>query len=165
MSMEISQAPALPHTQSSQPRSSTDRDPEPGTKHFPASSTKARRRRDMLVPGFRSRPPFRSWLRHSWLDIVTQLLCVLTAFILYTYAPPLMPRYFPLYPGIERTDWGQKYGKPYMAEYITTLVSAIVSFAAPAVVMGAVSLWGTREFDDGNTAVSSSSILSLHPCM
>lgn len=112
------------------------------------------RRRNAFIPGFRSRPPFKIWLHNNWLDIFTQLLCVLTAFMLYTFAPPLMPRYFPLYAGIEHSAFGIRYGKPYMAEYITTPVSAIVSYVAPLLVMGAIGLWWIRDFADGNAAVS-----------
>ncbi|KAH7401283.1 phosphatidic acid phosphatase type 2/haloperoxidase [Pyrenochaeta sp. MPI-SDFR-AT-0127] len=135
------------------PHTSINQDPELGSEQPTTSPAEVRRRRDVIVPGFRTRPPFRIWLRHHWLDIATQLLCLLTAFLIYSFAPLVLPQYFPLYPGIERTEWGRAYGKPYMAEYITTLVSAVVSFAAPAVIMGAVSLWGTREFEDGNAAL------------
>jgi diacylglycerol diphosphate phosphatase/phosphatidate phosphatase len=111
-------------------------------------------RRNAFIPGFHSRPPFKIWLRNNWLDIITQLLCVLAAFMLYILAPPLVPRYFPLYAGIEHSAFGIKYGKPYMSEYITTLVSAIVSYVAPLLVMGGIGLWRSRDFADGNAAVS-----------
>lgn len=106
-----------------------------------------------LIPGFNDRPPFMLWLRLCWLDVLTQLLCVLTAFLVYTFVPPIMPRYFPLYPGIEHSAWGIKYGSPYRSEYVTTAVSAAVSFAVPAVVMGAIGLWHVRSFWEGNAAV------------
>ncbi|KAF1844094.1 acid phosphatase/Vanadium-dependent haloperoxidase [Cucurbitaria berberidis CBS 394.84] len=111
------------------------------------------RRRDAFIPGFRDRPPFIQWLRRNWLDIATQLLCLLTSFLIYTFSPPLLPRYFPLYPGIERSGFGRKYGQPYMGEYVSTLTSAIVSFGAPAAILGAIALWGTRRFRDGNAAL------------
>lgn len=109
-----------------------------------------------FIPGFRNQPPFRVWFCYNWLDIATQLLCLLAALLIYQFSPPLMPRYFPLYAGVERSSWGHKYGRPYMKEYINTWVSAVVSYAVPAAVMGAIGLWGTRDFWDGNAAVRSS---------
>ncbi|KAF2026233.1 PAP2-domain-containing protein [Setomelanomma holmii] len=111
------------------------------------------RRRHPLVPGFDEPPPFLTFLRRNWYDILTQLLCVLIAFLLYRFSPPLTPRYFPVYPGVGKSAWGLKHGKPYLAEYITTITSAVVSFAVPAAVMGAIALWGTRDFRDGNAAL------------
>lgn len=104
-----------------------------------------------LLPRFPDAPPFRLWLRRSWLDILTQLLCVLTAYLIYMFGRPLMPRLLPLFPGIERTPWGIKHGQPYMAEYVTTVVSAVVSFLGPFAVMGGVGLWmSARESRRGN---------------
>jgi hypothetical protein len=118
-------------------------------------------RRAALIPGFRNQPPFMVWLRHSWLDILTQLLCLLVAEIIYLFARPLMPRYFPLYPGVYLSPWGLRHGKPYLTEYITTLVSAIVSFAVPFVVMGAIGLWWVRDFWDTDAAVRIPALLPL----
>jgi diacylglycerol diphosphate phosphatase/phosphatidate phosphatase len=112
-----------------------------------------RRRRDRLKPGFRNAPPFRVFVRRNWLDIVTQLVCLLVAWAIYLLAKPLLPRYFPLYPGIGTSAWGIKYGKPLLKEYVSTPVSAAVSFVVPLVVMGAFGLWGTREFWESNAAV------------
>jgi diacylglycerol diphosphate phosphatase/phosphatidate phosphatase len=112
------------------------------------------RRRAPFIPGFRNPTPFLVFLRRDWYDIATQLLCLLIAFLLYSLVPPIMPRYFPLYSGIEKSAWGMKHSQPYLAEYITTVVSAIVSFVVPALIMGAIALWGTRSFEDGNAAVS-----------
>ncbi|KAF2124762.1 PAP2-domain-containing protein [Dothidotthia symphoricarpi CBS 119687] len=97
--------------------------------------------RRRLLPGFDDRPPFMLWLRLCWLDVLTQLLCLLAAFLIYTFVPPVMPRYFPLYTGIERSPWGLQHGHPYLSEYITTTVSAVVSFAVPAAIMGTIGLW------------------------
>jgi diacylglycerol diphosphate phosphatase/phosphatidate phosphatase len=36
---------------------------------------------------------------------------------------------------------------------VDTIVSAVVSFVVPAAIMGAIALWGTRKFEDGNAAV------------
>ncbi|CAO2652330.1 Nn.00g006130.m01.CDS01 [Neocucurbitaria sp. VM-36] len=129
-----------------------NRDIEAAATHSPAKPPQGW---NALKPGFHDRPPFKRWVRQNWSDIATQLLCLLTAFLIYTLAPPLLPRYFPLYPGIERSSFGRKYGQPYIGEYITTIVSAVVSFAVPAAIMGAIGLWGTRQFADGNAAVSS----------
>ncbi|KAF2845712.1 PAP2-domain-containing protein, partial [Plenodomus tracheiphilus IPT5] len=111
------------------------------------------RRSAPLVPGFRSRPPFRTWLRDNWLDILTILLCALAALLIYLFVSPIMPRYFPLYPGIETSAWGRRYGQPLRPEYITTLTSALLSYLVPAAIMGAIALWGTRNFSDGNAAL------------
>lgn len=111
-------------------------------------------RHHLLVPGFNNPPPFLVFLHHNWFDIATQLFCLLISFLLYTLCPPLIPRYFPLYPGIEKTSWGMQHSQPYLHEYVNTMVSAIVSFVGPAMIMGAVALWGTRGFGDGNAAVS-----------
>lgn len=106
-----------------------------------------------LVPGFHDPPPFLVFLRRYGFDIATQLLCVLTAFLLYLYCPPLVPRYFPLYPGIERSEWGIRHSQPYLKEYVNTGVSTVVTYLIPALIMGAITLWGTRGFGDGNAAV------------
>ncbi|KAH7066592.1 phosphatidic acid phosphatase type 2/haloperoxidase [Paraphoma chrysanthemicola] len=111
------------------------------------------RRRHPLSPGFTNSPPFTIFLRNNWSDILTQLLCLAAAELLYEFCPPVMPRYFPLYPGVETSAWGMKHSKPYLSEYVSTLVSAIVSFAVPAACMGAVALWGTRRFEEGNVAL------------
>jgi diacylglycerol diphosphate phosphatase/phosphatidate phosphatase len=112
------------------------------------------RRRPAFVPGFNDPPPFLVFLRYNWYDIGTQLLCLLIAFLLYKFCPPIMPRYFPLYSDIEKSAWGMKHSQPYLPEYITTNTSAIVSFVVPAMIMGGIALWGTRRFEDGNAAVS-----------
>ena len=119
----------------------------------PKAVQQQRRRRDRLKPGFRNAPPFRVFVRRNWLDIVTQLVCVLVAWAIYLLAKPLMPRYFPLYPGVGTSAWGLKYGKPLLTEYVSTPVSAAVSFAVPLLVMGAFGLWGTRDFWESNAAV------------
>lgn len=113
-----------------------------------------RRRGAGLLPGFHNRPPFGRWLRDNWLDIFTMILCLVAALLIYLFVPPLLPRYFALYPGIETSSWGLKYAQPYRHEYITTATSALVSYLVPAVIMGAIVLWGTRNFSDGNAAVS-----------
>jgi hypothetical protein len=90
----------------------------------------------------------------------------LAAILLYTFCPPLLPRYFPVFPGIEKTTWGMKHSQPYRPEYVDTIMSGVVSFVGPALVMGAIALWGTRGFGDGNAAVRivflSTSILCHH---
>jgi diacylglycerol diphosphate phosphatase/phosphatidate phosphatase len=71
-----------------------------------------------------------------------------------------MPRYFPYYPGIEKSSWGMAHSRPCIKEYVNTIVSAVVSFVVPAAVMGVIALWGTRRFEDGDAAVS---FIHLHP--
>jgi hypothetical protein len=88
------------------------------------------------------------------MDISTQLLCLTTALLLYTFCPPILPRYFPFYPGVERSAWGIKYGQEVRGEYVNTWVMAVISYAVPAGVMGAVGVWVVRDFGDGNAAVS-----------
>jgi diacylglycerol diphosphate phosphatase/phosphatidate phosphatase len=117
-------------------------------------------RRNRLIPGFHTRPPFLRFLRTNGYDIATQLVCVGIAWALYTYCPPIMPRYFPYYPGIEKSSWGMAHSRPYIKEYVNTIVSAVVSFVVPAAVMGGIALWGTRRFEDGDAAVS---FIHLHP--
>jgi diacylglycerol diphosphate phosphatase/phosphatidate phosphatase len=112
------------------------------------------RRRNALSPGFNNPPPFKTFFLANYPDIITQFLCLGAAFFLYTYCPPIMPRYFPIYIGVRESEWGIKHGKPYITEYINTWVSAVSSFAVPALIMGAIGLWGTRSFEDGNAAVS-----------
>lgn len=106
-----------------------------------------------LTPGFNNQPPFKTWLKASWLDIATQLLCLLVAELIYLLATPLMPRYFPLFDGVWTSPWGLQHGKPLLKEYITTLASAIISFGVPFLVMGAIGIWGVRDFWESNAAV------------
>lgn len=126
---------------------STSFDPEAQLKNFPL------RWRDAFVPGFYNRPPFMIWLRHSWLDILTQLLCVLASGLVQFLAKPLMPRHFPLYIGVEKSEWGLKYGKPYLEEYITTGVIAVFAYVVPLVILLITGLWGVRDFWESNAAV------------
>jgi diacylglycerol diphosphate phosphatase/phosphatidate phosphatase len=140
--------PTMPPPNPPQSSNRTEPDIEARTSNEP------RQRRSALIPGFNDPPPFRVFIRHNWYDIATQLLCLLAAFLLYKFCPPILPRYFPFYPGIEKTAWGMKHSRPYLDEYISTNTSAIVSFAVPAIVMGGIALWGTRRFEDGNAAVS-----------
>jgi hypothetical protein len=132
---------ALPKTQ----------DAETGLAVLPAVS---RRRRDAFIPGFRDRSSFRDWLRHSWLDIATTLLCIVLSGALWLFARPLLPRSFPLYTGIETSAWGLKHSKPYQVEWITTATSALVSFLVPLLVISSIGLWGVRRFWETNAAVS-----------
>lgn len=97
------------------------------------------RRRNAFVPGFHNPPPFLTFLRRDWYDIFTQLLCLTVAILLYVFVPPIMPRYFPYYEGVGQSTWGMKHNQPYISEYVSTIVSGIVSFAVPALIMGAAS--------------------------
>jgi hypothetical protein len=113
-----------------------------------------RRRRDAWIPGFRDPVSFKGWFRYSWLDVATQILCVLVSGAIWLFARPILPQVFPLYRGIETSAWGLKYGRPYRLELITTLASALVSFIVPFLIIGAVGLWGVRRFSESNAAVS-----------
>lgn len=119
--------------------------------------------RHPLIPGFTRGPvpPFHRFVRHHALDIVTQLLCLLCSVLLYVYCPPLMPRYFPLYEGVERSEWGIRHSQPVRKEYVNALVGGLVSYFGPLVVMGCLVGWGSRGFADGNAAVRS----PFHPPM
>jgi diacylglycerol diphosphate phosphatase/phosphatidate phosphatase len=114
-------------------------------------------RRQRLKPGFTDNPPFSEVVKRSWLDVLTQLLCIAGAYLIYLFATPLLPRQFPLYEGIHKSSWGMKHGKPFMSEYINTNVSAVVSFVGPFLVIGAVGLRKVRSFWDTHTAVSATS--------
>lgn len=70
-----------------------------------------------------------------------------------------MVRRFPVYPGIERSAFGVKYGQPFHKEYIDTPVSAVISFAGPFLAMGAVGLWKVKSFQDTNAAVCEESLI------
>ena len=50
-----------------------------------------------------------------------------------------------------------------MTEYVSTPVSAAVSFLVPLVVMGAFGLWGTRDFGETNAAVGYFTSTSTSP--
>ncbi|KAF2715567.1 PAP2-domain-containing protein [Pleomassaria siparia CBS 279.74] len=99
------------------------------------------------------RPTFRTFIRLCWLDILTQLLCTGLAFLLYKLAPPLAPKHFMVYPGMERSGVAMRYGKPYMKEYISTLVSAIVSVLVPLLVLLAVEAIRGGGFWEVNSAI------------
>ncbi|KAF2827898.1 acid phosphatase/Vanadium-dependent haloperoxidase, partial [Ophiobolus disseminans] len=111
------------------------------------------RRKHPLVPGFINPPPFGTFLRRNWFDITTILLCVLTAWLLYKFCPPLMPRYFPLFENVQQTSWGIRHSQPFRSEYVTTIMSAAIAFVIPALIMGLIALWGTRGFGDANAAL------------
>jgi hypothetical protein len=143
--------PSAPLTSSPAPLPSIDK-PTPSPDIESNALPKPRHR---LIPGFYDPPPFSRFLRTNGYDIATQLLCAALAFVLYKYCPPIMPRYFPYYPGIEKSSWGMAHSKPHLKEYINTILSAVTSFVVPAMVMGAIALWGTRRFEDGDAAVSS----------
>ena len=98
-------------------------------------------------------PTFKHWLRRCWLDVLVQLLCAAAAFIIYLFGKPVMPRYFPLYPNIYTSPWGLRHGQPYLTEYISTVVSAAVSFFVPFLIMSAISGMHFDSFWDANAAV------------
>jgi hypothetical protein len=154
MSSFIDRLPTIP--EETLPRTALD---QRETEKLESQKTSRQRK---LVPQFDNSPPFKTWLKVSWLDIATQLTCLLIAELIYLFASPLMPRYFPLFDGVWTTSWGLQHGKPLLDEYITTLVSAIISFAVPFVIMGAVGLWCIRDFWESNAAVSAPCPISIH---
>jgi diacylglycerol diphosphate phosphatase/phosphatidate phosphatase len=106
-------------------------------------------------------PTFRTFARLCWLDILTQLLCTAIAFLLYKFVPPLAPKWFPVFPGMQTSAVGLRYGKPYLSEYVTTLVSAIVSFFGPLAIILLVGGLKVKSFWDVNSAVGPFSPLRL----
>ncbi|KAF2683589.1 PAP2-domain-containing protein [Lentithecium fluviatile CBS 122367] len=114
--------------------------------------------RRLLPPKFPDQPTFREFFRRSWLDILTQLLCTLAALLIYLFAEPLLPRHFPLYRGVETSPWGLKHGKPVLKEYISTTVSAVVSFVVPLAVIAILGAWRVRSFWDTNSAYVPSAV-------
>ncbi|KAH3968140.1 hypothetical protein HBH51_130950 [Parastagonospora nodorum] len=144
----------LAHVTSRQPQSTSNRSTSPSSlKHDLESANPNPSHYNHWLPGFHNPPLFLTFLRHNWYDIGTQLLCLLTSLLLYAFCQPILPRYFPLFRGVERTSWGMKHSQPYLSEYVSTITSAIISFAVPAAIMGAIALWGTRGFGDGNAAL------------
>lgn len=116
-----------------------------------------------LIQRFRmtDQPTFRTFTRLCWLDILTQLLCTGAAFLLYKFVPPLAPKYFPVFLGMETSAIGLRYGKPYLTEYVNTLVSAIVSFLGPLLVILLVGGLRVKSFWDVNSAVRLPFLLHL----
>jgi diacylglycerol diphosphate phosphatase/phosphatidate phosphatase len=119
------------------------------------------KQRNNLVPGFTNAPPFLQFLRLSWPDITTQLLCLAAALLLYSFCPPIMPRVFPVFDGYEASTFGLGHGLPVDAEFINTWVMAVIAYSVPALVMGAFGLWAIRDFYDSNAAVSPSFLSSI----
>lgn len=106
-----------------------------------------------LIPGYDDKPPVMVWVRRSWLDLLTLALCTIASPIIYFFASPILPHYFPLFPGVRFTEWGMTHGLPLRPEYVNTFVSAGVGFLVPATIMGAMGLWMVRSFWDSNAAV------------
>ncbi|CAI6336453.1 unnamed protein product [Periconia digitata] len=100
-------------------------------------------RRAILVDYFKS----------NWLDLSTVLSCLLASFMIYLFANPLMSREFPLYAGIDQTDFWIKHGKHLRREYISTLVSAVVSFGVPASIILLCGILKVRNFQDTHNAL------------
>ncbi|KAF2874028.1 phosphatidic acid phosphatase type 2/haloperoxidase [Massariosphaeria phaeospora] len=109
-----------------------------------------KKRRFALAPD--QPPSFMYWLRRNWLDILTQLLCVGAAYAIYRAASPRQ-KFFPYYPGIERSDWGLRHSQPYRSEYINTIVSAVLSFVVPLIIISLVGLLKDKSYWNTNNAV------------
>ncbi|KAF1949989.1 PAP2-domain-containing protein [Byssothecium circinans] len=104
---------------------------------------------------FPDQPSFSTFIKLFWIDILFQLLCALSALMIYLFAKPLLPRYFPVYDGMATSAWGLKHGRHFRPEYITTLVSALVSFFVPVAAVVIVGLCRARSFWDVNAAIMS----------
>jgi hypothetical protein len=117
-----------------------------------------------IIPGFRNPVPFRTFVRHNWLNIATQIACLGLAMAIYTFLPPLSPPLFAVYDGVMMSASGQAFAQPLRKEYINTAVMSILSYAGPAIIIGGVGgLWVLRDFNDSNAAVSHFHILSYPP--
>lgn len=97
-------APLVPSRNPTRVTSKAEPQPSPSRDLELANPTPPSPHHHPLIPGFLNPPPFLTFLRHCWYDIATQLVCLLTAFMLYKFCPPIMPRYFPFYPGFETSS-------------------------------------------------------------
>jgi hypothetical protein len=108
----------------------------------------------MWTPGFTNAPPLRAFWRHNALHIATQLALLLLALLLYIFCPPVWARLFPVFPGVMFSPWGLAHSQSFRPEYFNTWDMAVIAYAVPALIMGAICLWGIRDFFVGNAAVS-----------
>lgn len=94
-------------------------------------------------------PGFVYYMRQGWRDLLSLAILFVIPLFLHLFAHPLTPKYFPL----ERAGLAPQYMYPLLPEYITTTVSAILSFGVPFAVMGLCSIFLIGDFWDCNSAV------------
>ncbi|EMD66177.1 hypothetical protein COCSADRAFT_353235 [Bipolaris sorokiniana ND90Pr] len=99
-----------------------------------------------LRPGYYNTPSFRQICRDSWLNILTETLCVIISILLWRLCPPLIPHYFPYFEGVETHPIGLKYSQPLREEYINTIMMAAISFLVPSSIMLVMNLWVLRDY-------------------
>ncbi|EMD94910.1 hypothetical protein COCC4DRAFT_43272 [Bipolaris maydis ATCC 48331] len=99
-----------------------------------------------LRPGYYNTPSFRQICRDSWLNVLTETLCVIISIILWRFCPPLIPYNFPYFEGVETHPIGLKYSQPLREEYIDTIMMAAISFLVPSSIMLVMNLWVLRDY-------------------
>ncbi|EUC39163.1 hypothetical protein COCCADRAFT_81249 [Bipolaris zeicola 26-R-13] len=99
-----------------------------------------------LRPGYYNAPSFRQICRDSWLNILTETLCVILALLLWRLCPPVIPHHFPYFEGIETHPIGLKYSQPLQEEYINTMMMSAISFLVPSSIMLVMNLWVLRDY-------------------
>lgn len=106
-----------------------------------------------LRPGYYNTPSFRQICRDSWLNILTETLCVIISILLWRLCPPLIPHYFPYFEGVETHPIGLKYSQPLREEYINTIMMAAISFLVPSSIMLVMNLWVLRDYCNWDASV------------
>jgi hypothetical protein len=98
---------------------------------------------------FTDDPGFKAFIREAWPDLITMAVCFGVAAAIYAWAKPLTPEYFLLSQS--------QYAHPKLDEYITTTVSAVISFGVPFIFIGLCGIFLIGSFWDTNSAVSTPS--------
>ncbi|KAF2203464.1 hypothetical protein GQ43DRAFT_262919 [Delitschia confertaspora ATCC 74209] len=101
---------------------------------------------------FPDEPTISQWWKVSWLDLLTLLLCSLTALVIYTYVSPLPRRYFPIW-NSNGTIANPRLAYPYRPEYITTFWSAIISFLVPFILIALIGTFLVGSYWDLDNAL------------
>lgn len=96
-------------------------------------------------------PGWQALMKAAWRDVLTQVILVAVAAAALQFQP--WPSWFPLSDEPGAVVLTAKYMYPRQAEYISTLVSVILSFI-PSVVIGLVSKFLIGSFWDCYAAVS-----------
>lgn len=100
-------------------------------------------------------------VRYSAIDLFTQLVCLTTAWLLYTLCSPISQHDIPYYDGVWLSQWGLKHSKAFRNEYLSTPVCGMIAFLVPASIIAAVSFSDTRSFSDIHASVSLSILSPL----
>ncbi|KAF2649818.1 hypothetical protein K491DRAFT_170521 [Lophiostoma macrostomum CBS 122681] len=124
-------------------------DPEPGPLLTPKKSVFERFRDNYWFP---DDPGPKKWIRAEWPDLLLIGLLLIIPALISQLAAPLTTQYFPLSDNTGSL-YTPKYAYPRRAEYITTLVSIVLSFALPFIIMGLISMCLIGSFWDNNSAI------------